>query len=477
MQIRLVDTGWNKEISDAISHEGDELCIICPFIKTKALARLLVNKPRNVRAITRFNLSDCANGVNDLAAMRRLLSGGGQVRGVRNLHAKLYIFGSNRAIVTSANLTTAALEQNHELGIVTQDPTLIAECQSDLDKLWSIAGNDLEVTQVNEWEDLVTEHLAQGGVPTRTSGLGDFGTNAGLSAERAVQMPERFTDASQAYVKFLGEGHKRKPLSYPVIEEVERAGCHWAVAYPQSKRPTSVRDDAVMFIARLTDEPNDMRVIGRAIAMRHVRERDEASSEDIARRDWKSHWSQYIRVHHAEFVAGTLGNGVSLNELMEALGSMSFASTKRNANLGTGNTDPRRAYLQQAAVELSEEGLAWLSQKLQMSIDMHGIIPQATLDELDWPTVDWRNTRLNAYDGVLMAMHALGGERTIGEVSKWIREQKIGDWKDVGATMFDAAFPPAPSSKYKPEDCFLERTERGVYALRADWRAEDVVKE
>ena len=32
-----------------------------------------------------------------------------RVRGVRNLHAKLYIFGESRAIITSCNLTEAAL--------------------------------------------------------------------------------------------------------------------------------------------------------------------------------------------------------------------------------------------------------------------------------------------------------------------------------------------------------------------------------
>ena len=69
-----------------------------------------------------------------------------------------------------------------------------------------------------------------------------------------------------------------------------------------------------------------------------------APPEDIARRRWKEKWPRYIRVHHAEFVAGTMANGISLNELMDTLGSDSFASTQRNATRGTGNTDPRRAY-------------------------------------------------------------------------------------------------------------------------------------
>ena len=55
-------------------------------------------------------------------------------------------------------------------------------------------------------------------------------------------------------------------------------------------------------------------------------------------------WPRYIRVHHAEFVAGTMENGISLNELMDTLGTDSFVPTQRNAAQGQGkNTNPRRA--------------------------------------------------------------------------------------------------------------------------------------
>ena len=136
-----------------------------------------------------------------------------------------------------------------------------------------------------------------------------------------------------------------------------------------------------MFIARLTDE-RDIRIFGRAVGMKYHPGRDDASAEDIELRSWRKEYPRYIRVHHAEFVAGTMANGISLNELMDALGSDSFASTQRNAGLGTGNTYPRRAYRQQAAVELSSQAIAWLGRWLQAAFDAHGKVPQDTLDEL-----------------------------------------------------------------------------------------------
>lgn len=82
-----------------------------------------------------------------------------------------------------------------------------------------------------------------------------------------------------------------------------------------------------------------------------------------------------------------MANGVSLNELMDALGANSFVPTQRNATHGAGNTDPRKAYRRQAAVELSNEGRTWLGERLQAAIDDHGKVPQDMLDKLDWPAL------------------------------------------------------------------------------------------
>jgi hypothetical protein len=93
-------------------------------------------------------------------------------------------------------------------------------------------------------------------------------------------------------------------------------------------------------------------------------------------------------VHHAEFVTGDMANGISLNELMDQLGSASFASTKRNAAAGRGNTNPHHAYQQQPAVELTREGQAWLNERLERAFEEHGQMEPATLQGLDWPVAE-----------------------------------------------------------------------------------------
>ena len=120
-------------------------------------------------------------------------------------------------------------------------------------------GDDLVCYQVDAWEETVTRHRALGGRASEQTGLGDFGADAGVVDPLPVRLPTAVADAPQAFVKFLGEGVNRVPLSFPTIEEIKLAGCHWAVAYPASKRPGRVQDDAIIFIARLTSKANDIR--------------------------------------------------------------------------------------------------------------------------------------------------------------------------------------------------------------------------
>lgn len=381
---RLVDSGWGQELEEALRCDRSVLRIVCPFIKSGALNRLLAADPQRIRVVTRYNLDDFARCVSDIAALRTLLDRGAGVRGIRNLHAKLYLFGESRAIVTSANLTDSGLDSNPEFGVITEDREAITRCRAYFEDLWDRGTDDLDHEQVEEWDARVTAYLASGANPSKEPALGDFGADAGLAQAPRFSSPPLFTAQGQAFVKFLGRRGDRAGRSLSTIEEVGSAGCHWALAYPNGKRPRKVQNGDAMYIARLTDEP-DIRVFGRAIGLKHLPGRDDATPADIARRSWKEQWPHYIRVHHAEFLSGKMADGVSLYELMRALGPDSFASTQKNAVQGYGNTNPRRAYIRQPAVRLSPQGSAWLKNQLESAFALCGTIPARALAGLDWP--------------------------------------------------------------------------------------------
>ena len=386
MTSRVVERDWASEFEKALGLDANELLIVSPFIKSGALAKLVASPPDSVRVVTRFNLEDFAQGVSDTAALQQLLSVGAVVRGIRNLHAKLYVFGASRVIITSANLTGAGMDRNHELGLVTGEESVVAACRQYFERLWGRADPNLTASRLAEWEVEVTSRLTCGRRFVASDRLEDHGVDIGLPWTPEHQKASVFDGRSQAFVKFLGTSKNRMSLSRTVLKELEESGCHWALAYPANKRPRSVRNGAVMFIAALV-EGGDIRVFGRGIGLAHQPGRDDATKEDILCRAWKSDWPAYVRVHHAEFVDGTLGDGVSLGELMDSLGARCFAPTARNAAAGVGNTDPRRAIMRKAAVELTEEGAVWLGGRLEHRFEEHGRVREEVLDRLDWPAV------------------------------------------------------------------------------------------
>ena len=381
MVVRIVEEGWDAELATGLQLCADDVLFVSPFIKARAIEPML-DQLRGSRIITRFSQQDFVDRVSDIAALQLLLEAGAAIRGVRHLHAKLYVFGSERVIITSANLTHAGLKRNHEFGLVTDERGAVTDCRKYFNDMWARAGDDLSAAQLQQWEERVTRHLAFGGT-THPQGevIEDMGVDIGIPRPPQTGA-EIFDDPVQAFVKFLGQGDDRASLSTKTLDEVDGNGCHWALSYPA--RPRIVRDDAVMFIARLV-EGGDIRVFGRALGMAYRSGRDDATDADLSRRPWKSRWRRYVRVHHAEFAAGTLGNGVSLGELMDNLKHRTFESTARNFASGTGDTDPRRLIMRKPAMELTAEAEVWLRERLEAAFRAHGKVPHGAIADLDWP--------------------------------------------------------------------------------------------
>ena len=110
--IRLVGAGWGRELTEAIRADPSAVRIICPFIKKGALDYLMPHRPSDgdIQVITRFNLDDFANGVSDVEALRMLLDDGASVRGVQNLHAKLFDVHQRLPVQSGADAQTRPID-------------------------------------------------------------------------------------------------------------------------------------------------------------------------------------------------------------------------------------------------------------------------------------------------------------------------------------------------------------------------------
>jgi hypothetical protein len=220
MNFRLVDSGWEKLLDDSPREHPAGLQIVCPFIKSRTVAHLLKYRQSGpIQVLTRFCLDDFANGVSDTSALQLLMRSGAQIRGIRNLHAKLYLFGGRRAVVSSANLTESALTRNHEFGFVAEDPTIVAGCNSYFDDKWARSGPDLSADQLANWETRVSARLTSGAPPNGTDSMGDEGVDVGL-APAAHSEIGWIVNSEQAFVKFFGASDNRADPAMLVLNEV-----------------------------------------------------------------------------------------------------------------------------------------------------------------------------------------------------------------------------------------------------------------
>lgn len=379
-QFRLVDQGWWDELGNATKNCRRTLRIVCPFITKPAAEHILRSKPGlQLEVITRFNLEDWSRGVSSAEALHLLLQHRALIRGVQHLHAKLFVFDSDVAILGSTNLTHAALNKNHELGVVISHEESAHRCSQYFDEIWRDAGPTLTSAQLSKYEREF-DISRTNGASKRTSPLPDYG--AKVSRVNAAPLPlfER-SNADGAFVKFFGTAENRYSQEVTIESELVRSGCHWACGY--SRRPHNVKHGSVVFMARLMD--NDTTIFGRAIAFPHRPGSDDATKEDIRVRDWREHWPYYARVLHPEFVAGTFSNGVSLFELMNDLGADTFVTTQRNRRDGLGNTNPRASLRRQPSMALTETAYQVLSDRLKQAFLEHGKLNLASIPQLDWP--------------------------------------------------------------------------------------------
>lgn len=77
-------------------------------------------RAKNVQLLTSLSRMDIITGASSLDSLRFLIDSGVDCRCVSRrprLHAKVYIFGGQSAIITSANLTWNALDSNIEVGV------------------------------------------------------------------------------------------------------------------------------------------------------------------------------------------------------------------------------------------------------------------------------------------------------------------------------------------------------------------------
>jgi hypothetical protein len=147
-----------------------EIEVAVPFFDLPAVRKLLrsVRKDRRLRFTFAWPAEETDACAISPEGLSEILTAGHEVMYVpagRRLHGKVYVADESKALVSSANLTRRGLglsaESNAEIGILTQESSLVDDVQAWLDDLPRQRLTLAELELLRAW-------LARGGPPPRT---------------------------------------------------------------------------------------------------------------------------------------------------------------------------------------------------------------------------------------------------------------------------------------------------------------------
>lgn len=368
---------YNKLLQELV--KTNELKVISPFLGEQILRKIESKfNFRNFELITRYNLQDFALKVSSLEGLKFAVNNGAMVYGIKGLHSKVYLFDKRVAIITSANLTNGGLRNNEECGIYLTDKKIITNLHNHFNDLKIIAGQNLNINECLKWESKLSKINTTKGKAATLPDYGATKTNINISVNY--------------YIKFFGKADNRVELDFPIKTEIERALCHYACGFPKNKKPRQVNDGDIIYMARMTENPNDYAIFGKATALKFKDGRDIASDIEIQEREWKRKWSAYLRVEKPIFLNGFMGNGILLSDLVNKFEYDSFPSTRKRYDNGERDIVVNRSLMRKAYIGITHNAANWLDQQFEDALRITGKVsdnflknlPQTSTDLNDW---------------------------------------------------------------------------------------------
>ncbi|WP_298519873.1 phospholipase D family protein [uncultured Kordia sp.] len=348
-----------------------EVRIISPFITNIMVDHLLNNfKGSLIKVITRYNLNDFKSGVSSLSALEKLLNAGAEIKSVKDLHSKLYLFDKKSAFVTSANFTNGGFFRNKEFGVLVTESESVEESLFYFKELWGIDASLLNMECIIEWRKIIK-------LSRTTQKEIEKLPDVGASYSDSILGGRRY------FIKFFGKADNRLGLERKVLNELYGGCSHFALSFSKNKRdarPRRYREGDIVFMARMTKDPDDYAIYGRAITYAHNDKRDVANTEDIKHIPWLKDWSILVRVKEPMFINSTFEECPKLNDLVRELKYLSFESTEQNFKKGSGNINPKSSLMQKGDVMLSSTGAQWLELTFKKAIEKTGTVDQQIIN-------------------------------------------------------------------------------------------------
>lgn len=347
MSIELLNQNHHDAIVDAFEKTEHRIRIISPFIQDSMTRHLVASMDKGIAAqlITRFYREDFIRSVSSLTALRNLRKAGVDIFALKDLHAKLYLFDDNIAIIGSANFTGGGFGNNIELSLYIEDEFDLNKQLSDyFDQMMSIfSSGDFEVLSDKiEDEILIVQKAIKGRDQYSKPNPVRFGAEMSIiqtldavpSEEIPVDEVESILNMSNenisAVLKFEGAAHRRiDPESIYQPNHYVRKGIYFT-ASPRSSR--SLKEDTFIFLCVVSQDKSGAGIpiiVGRS-KTRGYSSLNIIDKDLIKEQPWAVDFGYFVELYDIETVSTKIINCISMNDIIAEVGYRLYPSTENN---------------------------------------------------------------------------------------------------------------------------------------------------
>lgn len=135
----LLQSPWAKHFDALVAEAASSLLLCSPFVGEEPCGRICLRAKAwhsgfHLMILTDLGRDNMLSGATDVSALLRVAQAfpSAEIRFLPSLHAKVYVADSQRAVVTSSNMTTNGLVRNFEYGVLLDDPGLVSQVQRDI---------------------------------------------------------------------------------------------------------------------------------------------------------------------------------------------------------------------------------------------------------------------------------------------------------------------------------------------------------
>ena len=162
--VEFLGSPWSTTFYRLVESCSEDLFMMSPFIGKEPLERIsqIINKgsrsKMRVSIVTNLAIDSLVSGSLDIAALLHLAKSvpGLAITYLPGLHAKVYVFDKDLAIVTSANLTRGGLTRNHEYGVLLRDPFHVSKVQTDMNK-YALLGARMDLESLDSLREITRD--------------------------------------------------------------------------------------------------------------------------------------------------------------------------------------------------------------------------------------------------------------------------------------------------------------------------------